>query len=73
LSKQWIVRFGLRLLLIPVVAGISYELLKFGAKHQNNTFFRALIAPGLWFQKITTKEPDKKQIEVAITALQKVI
>lgn len=72
-SEQWILRFVFRLLLIPVVAGTAYELLKLGAKHHDHLFFRALIAPGLWFQKITTREPDKRQIEVAITALQKVV
>ena len=72
-SERWITRFSLRLLLIPVVAGISYELLRLSAKHQDNIFFRSLIKPGLWFQMITTKEPDRKQIEVAIAALQKAI
>ncbi|MEK6839727.1 MAG: DUF1385 domain-containing protein [Nanoarchaeota archaeon] len=72
-SDQWLIRFGLRLLFVPVIAGLAYEILRFGAKHQDALFFRWLIMPGLWFQKITTKEPDKRQIEVAITALQKVI
>lgn len=72
-SDQWVVRFGLRLLLVPVIAGLAYEILRLGANYQHTLFFRWLIMPGLWFQKITTKEPDKRQIEVAITALQKVI
>lgn len=72
-SEHWLIQFGLRLLFIPLIAGISYEILKLGAKHQDKLFFRALIAPGLWFQKITTKEPDKKQVEVAIASLKAVI
>jgi len=67
------VYFGARILLLPVVAGISYEILKFGAKHQENAFFRALTIPGLWIQKITTKQPNKNQLEVALFALKKVV
>lgn len=57
------------LLLLPVVAGIGYELLKLMAKYQQNWLAHALSAPGLWLQYITTKQPDDAQIEVAITAL----
>ncbi|HZX45257.1 MAG TPA: DUF1385 domain-containing protein [Candidatus Nanoarchaeia archaeon] len=75
-SLPWLIRritlFGTRLLLLPVVAGISYEALKFGAKHQGNPLFRALTLPGLWLQNITTKEPTEKQLEVGIAALKKV-
>ncbi len=72
-SSNWIVKFFLRILLIPVIAAVSYEILKFSAKHQNHFFFRTLIKPGLWFQMITTKKPDRKQIAVAITALNAVL
>jgi len=72
-SSNWIIKFFLRILLIPVIAAVSYEILKFSAKHQDNLFFRSLIKPGLWFQMITTKKPDRKQIEVAITALKAVL
>ncbi len=62
-----ITRLLLRLALMPVVAGISYEIIKFAGRHDN--WFTAVIsAPGKWFQCITTKEPDDSQIEVAITA-----
>ncbi len=57
------------LLLLPVVAGIGYELLKLTAKYQQHWLAQALSAPGLWLQYITTKQPDDTQIEVAITAL----
>lgn len=72
-SQAWLVRFGLRMALIPVIAGLSYELLKVSARHQDSLFFKWLIAPGLWFQLITTREPDSKQIEVAIASLKKVM
>jgi uncharacterized protein YqhQ len=65
--------FTARILLLPIVAGFSYEVLKFGAKHQDNPFFRSLTLPGLWIQKITTKQPSKKQLEVGIAALKKVL
>lgn len=59
-------KFSLRIILLPVIAGISYEFLRLGAKYN---LFGWLVYPGLWIQKITTKEPDNKQIEVAISAL----
>lgn len=65
--------FGLRVLFLPLIAGISYEFLKWSAKQQNNTMVRALTAPGLWFQRLTTKEPDLKQLEVALSALKKAL
>lgn len=67
-----ITRILLRLLLLPVVAGISYEIIKFAGRHDN--WFTSLISkPGMWLQYITTNEPDDSQIEVAITALKAVI
>lgn len=59
----------LRLLLIPVIGGVSYELIKLSDKGYRHRFFRLFIVPGLWLQKITTKEPDTKQLEVALIAL----
>ena len=58
-----------RLLFMPIIAGIGFEVLKLSAKFQDKAIFQPIIKPGLWLQKITTKEPDKKQIEVAIAAL----
>jgi uncharacterized protein YqhQ len=54
---------------IPVVGGVAYEFIKFSAKHSTTWWGKILIAPGLWLQKITTKEPDESQLEVAILAL----
>ncbi|MCQ2551661.1 MAG: DUF1385 domain-containing protein [Clostridia bacterium] len=61
-----------RLALIPVVAGLSYELLKWAGR-SDNVVVRILSMPGLWLQKITTAEPDKDQLEVAICALKAVL
>lgn len=58
-----------RILLLPVVAGVSYELLKLSAKYEGSPFFRAIITPGKWLQGLTTREPDDSQVEVAISAL----
>ena len=65
-------RLILRLLLLPIVAGLSYEIIKFAGRH-DNVFTRAISAPGMWFQHITTNEPDDDQIEVAIASLKAVI
>ena len=67
-----ITRMILRLLLLPVVAGLSYEIIKYAGRH-DNFFTRAISTPGMWFQRITTNEPDDSMIEVAITALSAVI
>ncbi|MEE1105905.1 MAG: DUF1385 domain-containing protein [Ruminococcus sp.] len=61
-----------KILLIPVTCGIGYELIKLCGRH-DNTLTRIIAAPGLWAQRITTKEPDDDMIEVAITAIKAVI
>jgi len=63
-------RFLLHFTLLPLVAGGSYELLKLSGKTKDNRITRTLSAPGIWLQKITTKEPDESQLEVAIVALE---
>jgi uncharacterized protein YqhQ len=63
---------GLRILLLPVVAGLAYEVLRLGAD-QSNPLLRWLAVPGLWLQRITTKEPDDEQVEVAIRAFEAVV
>jgi len=65
--------FPARILLLPFVAGISYEILKASDKKQNNILFKLISMPGLWLQKITTKKPNSKQIEVAIASLKKLL
>ncbi len=67
-----ITRLLLRLALLPFVAGISYEIIKFAGRHDNK-FTKILSAPGMWLQYITTNEPDDSQIEVAIASIKAVI
>ncbi len=59
----------IRLLFIPVIGGISYEFIRLSATQKGQKIARFLVAPGLWLQRITTKEPDDSQLEVALTAL----
>ncbi len=65
-------RIGLRLLLLPLVAGISYEAIRFSAMSKS-PLVCLMTAPGLWLQRLTTKEPDKRQLEVALCALKAVL
>lgn len=62
-----------RILLLPLIAGVGYEMLKFFSRHIDNAVVRGLVAPGLWVQKLTTREPDVSQLEVAISALKAVL
>jgi len=68
-----LLRFASRLLLIPLVAGIAYEFLRFSTRHRDNLIMKLFIAPGLALQKLTTREPDLDMLEVAIAALQPVL
>lgn len=61
-------RFGIRIALLPVIAGVSYEIIRFAAKHRGS-LFALMTAPGLWLQRITTKPPDDREVECAIVAL----
>ena len=72
-APEWYIRLGVRIVFIPMIAGISYEILKLSDRFKNIFFIRWLTKPGLWLQKITTKEPNKKQIEVAVKALKEVL
>jgi uncharacterized protein YqhQ len=62
-----------RIVLLPVIAGIAYELIRFAGKHSDSRFLMALLAPGLWLQRLTTREPSLDQLEVSIRALRKVL
>lgn len=67
------VRVASRLVVIPLVAGLSYEVLKFTARHDDSIIVKIAMWPGLMLQKLTTREPDRGQLEVAIAALQEII
>jgi uncharacterized protein YqhQ len=62
-----------RILLIPVVAGLAYEVIRFAARHMDKKWVRVLMIPGLSLQKLTTREPTLDQLEVAITSLRAVM
>jgi uncharacterized protein YqhQ len=72
-SAIFAIKFGARLVLIPLIAGLAYELIRFSARHLDSAACRVLITPGLWLQKITTKEPDDQQLEVALVALKEAL
>ncbi len=62
-----------RILLLPVIAGLAYELIRFAGRHTDNRALMALLAPGLWLQRLTTREPTLDQLEVSIRALREVL
>jgi uncharacterized protein YqhQ len=62
-----------RILLLPVIAGIAYEVIRFAGKHPTNPILRTILAPGLWLQRRTTRAPSRDQIEVSIRALHEVL
>jgi uncharacterized protein YqhQ len=70
---HWYWLVASRVLLLPVIAGIAYELIRFAGKHPHNGALRVLLAPGLWLQRLTTREPTLDQIEVSIRALKEVL
>jgi uncharacterized protein YqhQ len=69
----WYWLIASRILLLPVIAGIAYELIRFAGKHASNKFLMMLLAPGLWLQRLTTREPTLDQLEVSIRALREVL
>ena len=70
--ELWVALLG-RILLIPVIAAVSYEILKWGAKRRDHSIWRWLFLPGIWMQAITTKQPDDSMIEVAICSMQEAL
>ncbi|MRR55977.1 MAG: DUF1385 domain-containing protein [Deltaproteobacteria bacterium] len=75
IPKAWpfYLKAGSRVVLLPLIAGCSYELLKWSAKYEKSRLVRMLIAPGLALQKLTTREPDDDQLEVAIRSLEEAL
>src|SRR6266542_4381335 len=69
----WYWLIATRILLLPLIAGLAYELIRFAGKHTGNRILMTLLAPGLWLQRLTTREPTLDQIEVSIRALQEVL
>ncbi len=73
LDVSFVGKLLLRILLLPIIAGVSYELIKFGGRHHKNPLIHLLLLPGLLLQRLTTKEPDAKQAEVGIKSLKAAI
>src|ERR671919_648367 len=69
----WYWLIASRILLLPVIAGIAYELIRFAGKHSDNRLLMTLLAPGLYLQRLTTREPTLDQVEVSIRALKEVL
>jgi uncharacterized protein YqhQ len=69
----WYWLIATRILLLPVIAGIAYELIRFAGRHTGNRILMTLLAPGLWLQRLTTREPTLEQLEVSIHALREVL
>src|SRR5436309_3343977 len=69
----WYWLIATRILLLPLIAGLAYELIRFAGKHSGNRILMTLLAPGLWLQRLTTREPTLDQIEVSIHALKEVL
>jgi uncharacterized protein YqhQ len=72
-SAMFAVKFGARVVLIPLIAGLAYEIIRFSARHLTNPVCKLLIRPGMWLQRITTKQPDDQQLEIAIIALKEAL
>lgn len=67
------VSIGARIVLVPLIAAISYEILRLGARYYHILLVRAIVQPGLWLQRLTTRQPTDDQVEIAIAALQHVL
>jgi len=67
------IRLASRVVLVPVIAALAYELIRFAARHATHPAVRLLLAPGLALQSLTTREPNEAQVEVAIAALERVL
>lgn len=72
-DSHFLIKFGSRIICMPLIAGISYEILKLSGKHAGNVIVKILIAPGLWLQKITTREPDDAMLEVAMVSIKEAL
>jgi uncharacterized protein YqhQ len=72
-QPDWPVLIASRILALPLIAGIAYEIIRFAGKHPKHPVLRPLLMPGLWLQRLTTREPTLDQIEVSIRALKEVL
>jgi uncharacterized protein YqhQ len=70
---HWYWLIAERILLLPLIAGLAYELIRFAGRHQGNRVLMTVLAPGMWLQRLTTREPTLDQLEVSIRALKEVL
>jgi len=70
---HWYWLIAERILLLPLIAGLAYELIRFAGKHQGNRVLMTVLAPGMWLQRLTTRQPSLDQLEVSIRALREVL
>jgi len=70
---EWYWLITSRIVLLPVIAGLAYEVIRYAGMHQSNRVLMTLLAPGLWLQRLTTREPSDDQVEVSILALRRVV
>lgn len=69
----FLIKLSMRIALLPFIAAVTYEIMRFGSRHMDKSLVKAMMLPGLWLQKITTKAPDNRQLEVAISAVREVL
>ena len=72
-QPAWYWLIASRILMLPVIAGLAYELIRFAGRNQENRVLMWLLAPGLYLQRLTTREPTLEQVEVSIRALKEVL
>ncbi len=72
-QPAWYWLIASRIVMLPLIAGLAYELIRFAGQHQGNRIVMTLLAPGLWLQRLTTRKPSLDQIEVSIRALEEVL
>jgi uncharacterized protein YqhQ len=72
-TAPFLVKFGARIVFIPLIAGLAYEVIRFSARHLDNPICKLLVKPGMMLQRITTRPPDDKQVEIAIVALKEAL
>jgi uncharacterized protein YqhQ len=69
----WYWLIASRILLLPLIAGLAYEVIRFAGKHSDNRLLMGMLAPGMWLQRLTTRQPEDDQVEVSIRALERVL
>lgn len=72
-DPNFVINLAQRIAVLPLIAGVSYEILKATAKNMDKVWVKAFTKPGLFFQRLTTKEPDSAQLEVALVALKRTL